>query len=92
MVAKHRKMDQHIALALLADEKAEAASRVEPFDPACDMEAVAIVVRAIVVSIAVGGAGGIVAFAIFIARVQDGMRNNGLSISRRTGDRRRTLH
>ena len=92
VVAKHRKMNEHIAVALVADQKTEAASRVEPFNPAGNMETVAIVMMAIILSMVIRAAGRTVAFAIVIARAKNGVRDNRLSISRRTGDRRRTLH
>ena len=34
MLAKHAEMNQDVAVELIADEEAESARRVEPFDPA----------------------------------------------------------
>ena len=34
MVLEHAEMNQYVAFAVVADEEAEAARRVEPFDPA----------------------------------------------------------
>ena len=79
-------MDQHITLALIADQEAETASRIEPFDPPGDSEAIAIVVATVII-IAFGHA----VPGIAAAFAEDCVRDKGFGNSRRTGDRRRTL-
>lgn len=91
MVAQNRKMDQHIAVALLADQETEPASRIEPFDPPGNPEAIAVVMTAVIII-----AFGIIAFGnpvpgVIAALAENCVRDKGFGKSRRTGDRRRTL-
>ncbi len=77
-------MDQYIAVAPIADEEAEPASRIEPLDSPRDSKAVAIVVRTIVVRTIVVIAFGHVVLGIMVALAEDRVRDKGFGVSRRT--------
>ena len=86
MVAKHRKMDQDIAVARIADQKTKAAGGVEPFDPAGNLEAVTVVMDNLFLR-TVGHVG-----LRFVIAANDCMRNNVAGVGRRISDRRPTLY
>ncbi|MCY7280904.1 MAG: hypothetical protein LH610_08430 [Sphingomonas bacterium] len=87
MVAEDREVDQHIAVALVADQESEATRRVEPFDPSGNPNPVAIVMQVMIVGAAINRAvkagavsAGQFVLGFFVVRPEDGMRDNGFSI------------